>query len=159
MRQAALLLTWSVFRVFVSSGLKITDRGCWINLYLTDDKINSLDWIKKLGFSSANIFFAVLWIPPESKSIWKKLEVILRESNWVSIYLQEYIQFSQSSSNCSNTCFSVISNAYWTKPQALKAIAFKAKWLCSSARISGKTARNPCTFRWNAPAFQRKYAL
>ena len=59
----------------------------------------------------------------------------------------------------SMTTARTLSNAYWTKPQALKAIAFKAKWLCSSARISGKTARNPCTFRWNAPAFQRKYAL
>ena len=32
-------------------------------------------------------------------------------------------------------------NAYWTKPQALKFMRFKAHWLCSCARILGRIAQ------------------
>ena len=50
-------------------------------------------------------------------------------------------------------------NAYGTKPNALKAKAFKVYRLCSGARFSGSLTRDPCAFCWNTKVFQQKYAL
>ena len=55
-----------------------------------------------------------------------------------------------------NPCYN---NAYWTKPQALKFMRFKAHWLCSCARILGRISQNPCTLHWRIVIRQWKYAL
>ena len=53
----------------------------------------------------------------------------------------------------------ILYNAYGTKPNALKAKAFKAKWLCSSARFLDNYTQKTCTFHWCVLAHQWKYAL
>ncbi|WP_295370309.1 hypothetical protein, partial [uncultured Pseudoflavonifractor sp.] len=41
----------------------------------------------------------------------------------------------------------------------MKPKAFKAKWLCSSARFLDNFVQKPCTFHWRIETRQWKYAL